>query len=407
MPPFDLQKILELAPLAIGALKPGSPEAAAMMRGYMRSKQVLDEQARRNAADARASELQDAQLVNLTRDNQRADEQLALQRDAAERQRMQAFYSAIPDLQAQAVEQASNPVDAQAAYIRSKASAAQDFGVPLSAGQALPNMTDLIGQKQITQAKGLIAEFDQKWGKDPQGAEMEQQTVGFGPFAGKTFAQVRQIAQALPNPPVRAPKADPVDQVWVVRDGKVTPIQKGTARPGDVPYEKGAVDAKDTTTSDYTATRTERVLDSARTLRKKVSRWTVGYGSKLAGIPETEAADFKAELDTLIANIAFSELAEMRAASKTGGALGQVSNTELGLLGSVQGALDRNQSPENFAAQLDKIIGSLERWKEAKARYGAPALSPATMLPASSHESGETDSALSILEQRRRQRGGR
>jgi hypothetical protein len=116
----------------------------------------------------------------------------------------------------------------------------------------------------------------------------------------------------------------------------------------------------------YANERTQRIRNDVATLKKKVSGWTAGAGSALGVIPGTPARDFTAELNTLKSNIAFGELAEMRAASKTGGALGAISEKELTLLESALGALDQGQSPGNLSAQLDKIVGSLERWENAK-----------------------------------------
>ncbi len=62
-----------------------------------------------------------------------------------------------------------------------------------------------------------------------------------------------------------------------------------------------------------------------------------------------------------------NELTEMRAASTTGGALGQVSDTEGKLLQSSLGALNSRQSPAAFSAQLDKVKSTIERWQKAKA----------------------------------------
>ena len=53
----------------------------------------------------------------------------------------------------------------------------------------------------------------------------------------------------------------------------------------------------------------------------------------------------------------------MRDESKTGGALGQVSNLELGLLGSTVASLDPAQP--DFAQQLKKIEDSYSRFKNA------------------------------------------
>jgi hypothetical protein len=117
----------------------------------------------------------------------------------------------------------------------------------------------------------------------------------------------------------------------------------------------------------YGQERSARILQSVDELDKQVSPWTTGPGSLLSNIPATDARNFKAALDSLKANVAFGELTEMRAASRTGGALGQVSNIELQLLESALGALDPGQSPAAFRGQLQKIKGSLERWNKAKA----------------------------------------
>lgn len=118
--------------------------------------------------------------------------------------------------------------------------------------------------------------------------------------------------------------------------------------------------------SPYSQERATRTIQSVDELMGKVNRWTTGFGSMLDGIPQSDARNFKAELDTLKANIAFNELTQMREASKTGGALGAVSNIELGLLNSALGALDTGQDPANIKTQLQKIKASVERWQKAQ-----------------------------------------
>lgn len=117
-----------------------------------------------------------------------------------------------------------------------------------------------------------------------------------------------------------------------------------------------------------------RNLQSITDLKGRVGPFTTGLGSLLSNIPATDAADFEADLKTLKANIAFGELAAMRAASKTGGALGNVSNKETALLESTLGALDTKQSSPNFLKNLNKIEASVNRWKAAvaKGRGNAP-----------------------------------
>jgi len=71
----------------------------------------------------------------------------------------------------------------------------------------------------------------------------------------------------------------------------------------------------------------------------------------------------------LKSSIAFGELTRMRAASKTGGALGQVSDKEGELLQSAMGSLELRQTKEQFISQLDKIQASIDRWHTAEEKY--------------------------------------
>lgn len=118
-------------------------------------------------------------------------------------------------------------------------------------------------------------------------------------------------------------------------------------------------------TSPYQAERQVRTLQSVEELRKRVNFQTVGIVSLGKFLPGSVPRNFKTDLDTLKATIAFGELTAMREASKTGGALGQISNIELGLLESALGGLDQGQSPANFRKNLDKIEASIKRWQGA------------------------------------------
>ena len=73
------------------------------------------------------------------------------------------------------------------------------------------------------------------------------------------------------------------------------------------------------------------------------------------------------ELDTYVttlkSNLAFDRLQKMRDQSKTGGALGQVSNIELGLLESSVAAL--NPASSNFEEQLRTVKRSYQDFKDA------------------------------------------
>lgn len=124
---------------------------------------------------------------------------------------------------------------------------------------------------------------------------------------------------------------------------------------------------KDGTPSGYQVETNQRILESVNELAPKVNSFTVGTPSAIALslVPGTDAANFKAQLEQLKANIGFGSLAQMREASKTGGALGNVSDRETALLTSTLGALSINQSPKEFLTQLYKIRDSIKRWEAA------------------------------------------
>ena len=72
-------------------------------------------------------------------------------------------------------------------------------------------------------------------------------------------------------------------------------------------------------------------------------------------IPGSKAYDIRSNIKTLTANQAFQTLQAIRDASKTGGALGQVSERELDLLEKTVASLDPNQSDKQFKKNLIKF----------------------------------------------------
>ena len=77
----------------------------------------------------------------------------------------------------------------------------------------------------------------------------------------------------------------------------------------------------------------------------------------------TEARNLQAFLDTVKSNLGFDALKKMRFESPTGGALGQVSDTENKLLQSTVASLDLTQDAETLRSNLEKV----------KRHYGAVA----------------------------------
>ena len=76
--------------------------------------------------------------------------------------------------------------------------------------------------------------------------------------------------------------------------------------------------------------------------------------AQIIGVPWSDGVEIEGYVDQIQANLAFDKLQRMRDASKTGGALGQVSNIELNLLKSSVTAL--NPKSGNFKQQLQTVI---------------------------------------------------
>lgn len=80
-----------------------------------------------------------------------------------------------------------------------------------------------------------------------------------------------------------------------------------------------------------------------------------GIRGSIPDVPGSDAANARAELESLKSQVGFGVLQAMREASKTGGALGSVSDTENQLLQSNLAALMNSQSVDSFKANLKKI----------------------------------------------------
>lgn len=101
-----------------------------------------------------------------------------------------------------------------------------------------------------------------------------------------------------------------------------------------------------------------RMAQTAREIRDNpaLSRIT-GVMGQVPDMPGSDAANVRAQLEnTLRSQVGFGVLQAMRDASKTGGALGQVSNIENILLQENLAALANTQSADALRDQLDKII---------------------------------------------------
>lgn len=122
----------------------------------------------------------------------------------------------------------------------------------------------------------------------------------------------------------------------------------------------------------------DRLADEAKAIRDAPGLSSnYGMTGLIPNRPGSEASDAWARLASLKSQIANTVLQRMREASKTGGAVGNVSDAEQVLFQNNLAALDRAQSPDAVKAALDRIIdwtqGSKERVGRAyQETYGEP-----------------------------------
>lgn len=101
-----------------------------------------------------------------------------------------------------------------------------------------------------------------------------------------------------------------------------------------------------------------RADDAIALIEAKPNLVTGVAGARARTIQGTAAYQLDQMLETLRARLSFDEIKEMREQSKTGGALGQVSNYEVGLLQKARVNLDIGQRPEvliNNLRQLQRL----------------------------------------------------
>jgi hypothetical protein len=114
----------------------------------------------------------------------------------------------------------------------------------------------------------------------------------------------------------------------------------------------------------------DRLINTATSIRNDpaLSRVT-GMMGLFPNLPGGKAADLQANINTLKSQAAYAVLQNMRDMSKTGGAVGQVSNYETQLLQSNLASVEQLQSAGKYKEAMDLLIeygtGAKKRLKEA------------------------------------------
>ena len=185
----------------------------------------------------------------------------------------------------------------------------------------------------------------QQPGGQPQSQPQQQEKFVFKP--GEAFDPFGN--RVTPPDGVRWEKPEEMD----LQDGTRAPVQWDATRN----FYRIVGQAKDPKESQriYDSVVLEDISKAKRLAKDYMWLPNTGLGSYLSWVPATNARDLAATLETIKASIGFKRLQEMRDASPTGGALGQVSEKENALLQAALGSLEQSQSEAQFMANMDRI----------------------------------------------------
>jgi hypothetical protein len=397
--PIDWRKLLELAPLAVAAAKPGDPRSGALMQGYLQSMQALEAQRRQRAGEDRQRAVQDAQMANLQADNARADEQIGLQRiNAFRTAAMNQYGDAVtePDLtslaQVYRVPEAATmgvlpPLStrkkkrAQDIYDRAK----QTYGEEALSGDSITIQTgpDLFGDVKPSQLRAMFTEPALTAQGVPAapyvksataGTETERaaqlrekirgaRAAGDADAAAKWQGQYDDLLQAkrelgrADDKPADPAMADLNRQLADLRvQSEKQAVAAGQAKQDEATAATRAKRSTATGLADDTTTVIDELLDTSdpRNPRLKPGAQAIfGLRMPFAGsVPGSQAADAKAALERLTSQLVIGLMSEMKSQSRTGATgFGALSEKELAVLQNAATKLSNQNMSERSAAR--------------------------------------------------------
>lgn len=138
------------------------------------------------------------------------------------------------------------------------------------------------------------------------------------------------------------------------------------ARLDDLKAKQAEKTDKKAAAQDAAVAHASKVITDVADTKSLVSGMTTGVvGKAQSYVPGTTAYDLNQRLLTIKANLGFDRLQQMRDASPTGGALGQVAVQELNALQSTVGSLELGQSKDELLKNLNKIDFHYQNWIRA------------------------------------------
>lgn len=295
------------------------------------------------------------QSLQKTAEEKAAEEELALQQEGLARGQLKIRGQAIPqdlligqgallaaqgELGQQTLEQRLARLQAERALGTEAAKAQLDFETSQSTNEPIK-----VGDS-LVQLNPETGQYETVYGAEAAGAESIY-TAGSNPTVDAYVQQIQSGTLKLDNVP---------------QDLRNMVAQGLSATPEtQTPKAKRATQQADTALNAINSVLSNPAIDFSAIRRTA--------GSVIPGSAETDLVN---QINTIKALIGFDQLQQMRDASPTGGALGQVSERELGFLQSVAGSLNINQSSEQLRDNLQRIQKSFQTLKLINSPDGTP-----------------------------------
>lgn len=192
-------------------------------------------------------------------------------------------------------------------------------------------------------------------------------------IAQQKITQEKLLREELAKLPENASDEDMlrVFRKFGTADQQARAIQSSLDRKAALAQKQALADLKTYEAQKTQAGKVQAITDNADRIINTIDQAIplVGYNTAGAAgalnIPGTEGRDLETALTTIKANLGFDRLQQMRDASKTGGALGQVAVKELEALQATVASLDRGQSPDKLRENLKDIKYYYDRWRKA------------------------------------------
>lgn len=236
----------------------------------------------------------------------------------------------------------------------------QDVPPPMPRPSLLSDQLNQI-ERQSTPAPSLL-------GRIGSGIRSAGKELG-GLFEGEEGQlRARELSKALMTGPTRVPVSFGQSLVeGLAAGGEAIDAAKAEQAKIDMALAKAAKEGKgrgeaSTASALREMYKAQNVISTIDDAYSRINPFTAGLGGAvLSSIPGTEARDVEGLLNTILANLGFDELKAMRAASPTGGALGQVSERENVLLQSAVRSLENSQSPNQIKKNLALVRKHYDR----------------------------------------------